>query len=87
MSFAPAVAQQPEWLDTEVNQINRRETVADYFAYENMQVARDGVRSGSDRYMSLEGKWRFDGTVFDVGNGGRHPILRYSRPVLLGVSL
>ena len=60
MSFAPAVAQQPEWLDAEVNQINRKETVADYFAYENMQTAKDGVRSVSDRYMSLEGMWRFD---------------------------
>lgn len=30
---------------------------------------------------------RFKGELYDVGNGGRHPVYRYSRPVFLGVSL
>ena len=30
---------------------------------------------------------RFQGTLFEVGSGGRHPVYRYSRPVFLGVSL
>lgn len=30
---------------------------------------------------------RFNGTVFEVGNSNCHPVLRYSKPVLLGVSL
>lgn len=32
-------------------------------------------------------KKRFRGTLFEVGNKGAHPVLRYSQPVFLGVSL
>ena len=55
----PVAAQQPEWLDPEVNQINRKETVSDYFAYENMDLARQADKSASGLYLSMEGDWRF----------------------------
>lgn len=55
----PVAAQQPEWLDPEVNQINRKETVSDYFAYENLDLARQADKSASGLYLSMEGDWRF----------------------------
>ncbi len=55
----------PVWNDPAVNQINRKTDVSDFFAYENMGMAlkdvspRVNAKSGSARYMSLEGKWKF----------------------------
>ena len=43
-----------------MNQVNRVEWRADFFAYENRQVAEMGVKSKSARFLSMEGKWRFN---------------------------
>lgn len=64
-----AVAQQPAWLDPEVNQQNRRETVSAYFAYESMDKAKTNVMAGSSLYLSMEGEWRFN----FVNNAGDRP--------------
>lgn len=60
-------AQQPKWLDPNVNEENRMESVADYYAYESRQTALKGDKSASERFMSLEGKWKFN-FVKDAGN-------------------
>ena len=48
------------WLDPQVNQQNRQAPVADFFAFENAGLAQQGDKTASARYMSLEGKWRFN---------------------------
>ena len=49
----------PEWRNPAVNQQNREPRRANFFAYENKTLARQGVKSASDRYLSMEGMWRF----------------------------
>ena len=56
----PAMAQQPVWLDPEVNSENEKPDVADYFAYENPELASIGEKSQSSRFMSIEGNWKFN---------------------------
>ena len=53
-------ATEPVWRNPQVNQVNRVERRADFFAYENRQVAEMGVKSRSARFLSMEGKWRFN---------------------------
>lgn len=55
----PMLAQQPMWLDPKVNSDNRMPRAADYFGYESLDKA-DGGKESSSRYMSLEGRWRFN---------------------------
>ena len=55
----PVLAQQPMWLDPKVNSDNRMPRVADFFAYESADKVADGEEA-SARYMSLEGKWKFN---------------------------
>ena len=52
-------AQEPEWRNPYVNQQNREPRHTNFFAYENEQLARTGDKTASQRYLSLEGKWRF----------------------------
>ena len=61
MQFAliPAFSQQPVWLDPKANSENEKPDVADYFAYENPELASKGEKSQSSRYMSIEGNWKF----------------------------
>lgn len=54
-----AFSAEPYWLDPKVNQENRMPAVSDYFAYENAQKAQAGDKRASDRFMSLEGDWKF----------------------------
>ena len=49
----------PEWRNPAVNQQNRESRRANFFAYENETLARQGVKSASARYLSMEGMWRF----------------------------
>ena len=49
----------PEWRNPAVNQQNREPRRANFFAYENKTLARQGVKSASARYLSMEGMWRF----------------------------
>ena len=50
----------PYWLDPNVNQVNREVRRADFFAFENADKAKQGDKTKSARYLSMEGKWRFN---------------------------
>lgn len=50
----------PYWLDPEVNRVNTEAPRASFFAFENRQLAQTGCKNGSRRYLSLEGKWKFN---------------------------
>ena len=53
-------AAEPEWRDPAVNQINREARRAVFFAFENADLARANDKAKSGRYLSMEGKWRFN---------------------------
>ncbi len=55
-----AAQQAPEWKNPQVNQINREARKAHFFAYETRELAAKGQKQQSARYMSMEGKWRFN---------------------------
>lgn len=48
-----------EWKDMEVNDVNRFPMHASFFAYESRAAALAGDRTASERYLSLNGDWRF----------------------------
>ena len=50
----------PVWKNPEVNQVNREARRAAFFAFENVEKALDGDKTKSGRYLSMEGKWRFN---------------------------
>lgn len=52
-------AQSKEWLDPEVNAVNRLEMHAAFFAYESTDAARAGDRIASERFLNLNGPWKF----------------------------
>ncbi|MCD8317333.1 MAG: DUF4981 domain-containing protein [Paraprevotella sp.] len=57
-----AVAQKnkPWWLDPEVNEVNTMAPRSACFAYETEKLAQDDQKNESKRYLSLEGKWKFN---------------------------
>ena len=57
MAFA---ADEPEWKNPEVNQQNRLERRASFFAFENEKLAQGADKTKSSRYVSLEGMWKFN---------------------------
>ena len=52
-------AQSNEWLDPAVNEINRMQMHAAFFAYESADAARRGDRTASERFLNLDGTWKF----------------------------
>ena len=62
-----AFAQNNEWRDPNVNQINRAPMHTNYFAYPNEDSALKGCKESVENYMSLNGTWKF----FWVKNGSR----------------
>lgn len=50
----------PVWKDPFVNQVNRESRRANFFAFENAELAKANDKLKSSRYMSMEGKWRFN---------------------------
>ena len=60
-SLAAVVVAQPSqmWNDPQRNADNRMTNVSDFFAYETLELAQEGKKEKSKRYMSLEGKWKF----------------------------
>ena len=48
----------PVWRNPSVNQQNREPRRADFFAFESIDKAK-GDKSASDRYLSMEGLWKF----------------------------
>jgi beta-galactosidase len=66
---------EPMWLNPKVNHENRKNTVADYFAFESEELAGKNEKTVSGRYISLEGKWRFN----FVKNANERPENFFSR--------
>lgn len=58
-----------EWLDPEVNAVNRAPMHANYFAYESADAAAQGNKAKSANYMTLNGTWKF----FWVPNADQRP--------------
>ena len=59
-AFTAASAQKtPVWKDASVNQQNREVRHAHFFGFENTEKAK-GDKKQSDRYLSMEGKWKFN---------------------------
>ena len=57
--FYGVLAQSNEWQNPKVNAVNRLPMKASYFAYENRVAAEKGVMNQSDRFISLNGQWKF----------------------------
>ena len=49
-----------EWRNAEINAVNRAEMHTSYFAYESAEAAQRGDMTQSERYMSLNGTWKFN---------------------------
>ena len=59
-AFTMASAQKtPVWKDAGVNQQNREQRHAHFFGFENAEKAK-GDKKESGRYLSMEGKWKFN---------------------------
>ena len=59
--FASSLVAQntPMWNDPGKNAENRLPNVSDFFAYETAERAQAGRKDKSNRYLSLEGDWKF----------------------------
>ena len=62
LTLAPAQAQDQKepWLNPNTTRVNTEKPRASFCAFENAEKAAKGNKSASDRYLSLEGKWRFN---------------------------
>ncbi len=71
VGFGGAVRAQSftEWQDPKVNAVNRAPMRASFFAYETPEKAIAAEPETSDRYLSLNGKWKF----FFVENADQRP--------------
>ncbi|MGL5730212.1 MAG: sugar-binding domain-containing protein, partial [Bacteroidales bacterium] len=52
-------AQSKEWLDPQVNQINRKNTTSSFFAYPDKDALKN-CKQNSGNFISLNGKWKFN---------------------------
>lgn len=48
-----------EWQDAETNAVNRLPMRSSFFAYESADAATSGDKHASERFLSLDGTWRF----------------------------
>ncbi|WP_298319416.1 glycoside hydrolase family 2 TIM barrel-domain containing protein [uncultured Aquimarina sp.] len=55
-----ASAQQNDWENPNVNQINRLPATATFYSYENSALAKSNKREQSKFYKSLNGDWKFN---------------------------
>ena len=61
LTVMPVSAQKvPVWQDPNVNQQNREVRRADFFAFESEELAKQGDKMKSSRYLSMEGMWKFN---------------------------
>lgn len=60
MPAQPSGTQPPAWNNPQVNNINRMEPVSDFFAFDSEADAERNDRKASDRYLSIEGVWKFN---------------------------
>lgn len=61
-AFCAAVAvadNAPAWKNAQLNQQNREARRANFFAFESESRAEQGDKKQSERYLSLEGTWKF----------------------------
>ncbi len=59
LAVIPVSAQKtPVWQDPNVNQVNREVRRADFFAFESEELAKQGDKMKSSRYLSMEGMWK-----------------------------
>ncbi|MCR4995033.1 MAG: DUF4981 domain-containing protein [Bacteroidales bacterium] len=56
----PAQNQKEAWLNPNVTRVNTERPRASFFAFENADKALKADKAASDRFLSLEGKWRFN---------------------------
>ena len=63
-------AQGNEWKDPRVNAVNRMPMKASYFSYENRAAAEQGGMNQSDRFLTLNGQWKF----LWVRHAGQRPV-------------
>jgi beta-galactosidase len=60
LTLTSAYAQKaPAWQDPSVNQVNREARRAHFFAFESESMAIKGDKQQSERYLSMEGMWKF----------------------------
>ena len=57
---AYAQKEKPLWLDPQVNEVNTVAPRSAFFAYESVRLASEGQKEKSGRFLSLEGKWKFN---------------------------
>ena len=50
----------PVWKNPAVNQVNREARRAAFFAFEDADKAKVNDKTKSSRYLSMEGKWKFN---------------------------
>ncbi len=57
-----ATAQVPKdfWLNQAINRVNCETPRSDFFAFESVEKATANNKQASDRYLSLEGMWKFN---------------------------
>lgn len=55
-----AGAQSDEWRNPEINAVNRTPMHTNYFAYEDLDMAKKGLKEESSNFMSLNGTWKFN---------------------------
>ena len=68
-------AQKNEWLDPDINEINRAPMHAGYFAYESESQATSGVKESSANFLTLNGYWKFNW----VKDAGMRPLDFYKK--------
>lgn len=60
LAWQGAVAQKTfVWNNPNVNEQNREQRRANFFAFENISLAENGDKTKSGRYLSMEGTWKF----------------------------
>ena len=52
-------AQKPRWQDPQVNRVNTEKARSSFFAYETQALAQKGQKESSQRFLSMEGNWKF----------------------------
>lgn len=57
---ATAQNQKEPWLNPNITRVNTERPRSSFFAYETADKATAGNKARSERYLSLEGKWRFN---------------------------
>lgn len=55
-----AGAQNDEWQDAGVNAVNRMPMHGSWFAYESPEAAQAGDKTLSERFVTLNGNWKFN---------------------------